>query len=273
MHDLPGAVRPPIGVSISRQSYRSGRIVLPPVHDHRIVVHASVATWSACRTTGTRHLRRRGDIDVVPSGDEGGYDAAAAYRALEIRLAPGVVERVANEIGRGGGRWGLVPRHMMRDERIVHLARALDSHVSAGAPGDSLYIESIGIALATQLLDLSVEVARLGPGLSAAQMQRLFDFVEAHLNQPLTIEALGREAGASSSHLRHCFKALTGMTVHRYVMQRRVERARVLLLRGTMSASEIALATGFSHQSHMARWMRRELGYTPRNLLRMHVGG
>jgi AraC family transcriptional regulator len=153
------------------------------------------------------------------------------------------------------------------------LARALDSHVSAGAPGDSLYIESIGIALATQLLDLSVEVARLGPGLSAAQMQRLFDFVEAHLNQPLTIEALGREAGASSSHLRHCFKALTGMTVHRYVMQRRVERARVLLLRGTMSASEIALATGFSHQSHMARWMRRELGYTPRNLLRMHVGG
>ncbi len=108
-------------------------------------------------------------------------------------------------------------------------------------------------AIATQLLDLSVEVAKRGRRLSAAQMQRLFDFVEAHLNQPLTIEALEREAGASSSHLRHCFKALTRMTVHRYVMQRRVERARLLLLRGTMSASEIALATGFSHQSHMAR--------------------
>ncbi len=58
MHDLSGAMQPPIGVSILRQSYRSGRIVLPPVRDHRIVVHASVATWSTCRTTGTRHLRR-----------------------------------------------------------------------------------------------------------------------------------------------------------------------------------------------------------------------
>jgi AraC family transcriptional regulator len=57
------------------------------------------------------------------------------------------------------------------------------------------------------------------------------------------------------------------MTVHRYVVRRRVERARTLLLQGELKASEVALASGFAHQSHMARWMRRELGLTPSELL------
>jgi AraC-like DNA-binding protein len=48
----------------------------------------------------------------------------------------------------------------------------------------------------------------------------------------------------------------------------RIERARLLLDEGGLSAAEVALAAGFSHQSHMARWMRRELGETPRTLLR-----
>jgi AraC family transcriptional regulator len=127
-------------------------------------------------------------------------------------------------------------------------------------------MHTIGIALATQLVGLSKNAANSRGGLSAIQLRRLFDFVEAHIDQPLTIEALAREAGASSSHLRHWFKQATGTTVHRYVVRRRVERARLLLLQGMLSAGEVALVAGFSHQSHMARWMRRELGYTPRVL-------
>lgn|GEM_PF-5293356 len=92
--------------------------------------------------------------------------------------------------------------------------------------------------------------------------------VEDNLDQPLTIGSLAREGGASSSHLRHWFKVATGETLHRYVMRRRVERARSLLMQGRMRLSEVALASGFSDPSHMARWMRRELDMTPRELLR-----
>jgi len=56
---------------------------------------------------------------------------------------------------------------------------------------------------------LSKNAANSRGGLSAIQLRRLFDFVEAHIDQPLTIEALAREAGASSSHLRHWFKQAT----------------------------------------------------------------
>jgi AraC family transcriptional regulator len=266
MRDLSAAMWPPAGVSVLQQHNKSGSILLPPLRDHRIIVHTSGATWSTCRVTGTRHLRRAGDIDLVPAGEEGGYEAETACKALEIQLAPSVLERVAYEMGHGGRRSGLEMRHIMKNERILHLARALDSERLTGAPGGSLYAETIGVALATQLVGLSKTTVNFSGGLSVEQLRRLFDFVEAHIDQPLTIEVLSREAGASSSHLRHWFKQATGTTVHRYVVRRRIERARLLLLQDRMSVAEVALEVGFAHQSHMARWMRRELGYTPRGL-------
>ena len=54
-----------------------------------------------------------------------------------------------------------------------------------------------------------------------------------------------------------------GMPVHQYVVRRRIERATILLRSGTLSSSEVALATGFAHQSHLARQMRRLKGVTP----------
>jgi AraC family transcriptional regulator len=62
------------------------------------------------------------------------------------------------------------------------------------------------------------------------------------------------------------------MAIHRYVMLRRVDRARTLVLQGRTPWSEAALLAGFSHQSHMARWMRRVLGATPTQLALAHRG-
>jgi AraC family transcriptional regulator len=61
------------------------------------------------------------------------------------------------------------------------------------------------------------------------------------------------------------------MAVHQYVIQRRVELAKTLLLRGEMSITEVALAAGFAHQSHLARHMRRALGMPPRAVKRLLV--
>jgi AraC family transcriptional regulator len=51
-------------------------------------------------------------------------------------------------------------------------------------------------------------------------------------------------------------------------VQRRVERAKVLLLEGRRSASQVALEVGFAHQSHLTQWMQRLLGVTPREIIR-----
>lgn len=256
--------QPKLTVAVSRQQYAAGPILLKPLHDHRIVIHDSQATWSTCMATGSRHLRRRGDIDIVPAGEEGGFAADTGCEALEIRVAPGLLDRAAKQTGRAVGRSGLTAQHILKDDRIVYLAMALQSERKLGIPNDLVLADAIGLALAVQLTTLSKDNIAFGNRLSAKQLNRVLDFIEAHIDRPLTIDTLAREAGASSSHLRHWFKHAMGTTIHRYVVRRRVERARLLLAQGTLSLSEVALAAGFAHQSHMARWMRRELGYSPR---------
>jgi AraC-like DNA-binding protein len=85
----------------------------------------------------------------------------------------------------------------------------------------------------------------------------------AHLRDELALEKLAEVAAFSGSHFRTLFKRSTGLPVHEYIIQRRVERARTLLLRRDLPASQIALEAGFAHQGHMARCMRRVLGLTP----------
>ena len=80
-------------------------------------------------------------------------------------------------------------------------------------------------------------------------------------------------AGANRAHteiyqLRTWFKAAMDVTIHRYILRRRVEHARQLLLQGDRKLSDVALEAGFAHQSHLAKWMRRELGRSPSELRR-----
>jgi AraC family transcriptional regulator len=233
---------------------------------HRIMVHASAATRSYCNQVGRYFVRRAGDIDLVPAGEEGGFEAETPFDTVEIVLQPALMERVAAELGGRAPASRLDTRHLLRDQRIEHLARALQSDLDLGAPSGSLFADSIGAALAVRLLSLD-EIEQTNR-LSDTQLKRVLEHIEAALHEPLSIDRLARAAGASSSHLRTWFKVATGVTLHRYVLRRRVERARVLLQQGDLSTSEVAELTGFAHQSHLAHWMRREIGQTPRDLRR-----
>ncbi|MDB4933589.1 MAG: transcriptional regulator, AraC family [Labilithrix sp.] len=269
---VPNSSWPPRGVHLAWRTNDAGRIVLPPVLEHRVNVHGSERTPSSCPASGFRYVRERGDVDVTPSGETSAHDAEVPSRTLELRISPGLLERVADELGTPRERAGLASRKLVRDARLAHIAWALEEESRSPAPLGALYIDSLGVALAVHLLGQhsAVRNAKEPSGLDALQLQRVIDYVEAHLDTALSLATLARVAGVSSAHLRHWFKAKMGLPVHRYVVHRRVERARVLLLQRTMPASEVALAAGFAHQTHMARWLRRELGVTPRELVRRH---
>lgn len=255
-------------ITIASRHIEAGVHRLPRAPHHRIMVHASAATRSYCKQVGRYFVRRAGDIDLVPAGQEGGFEAETSFDTIEIALQPALMERVAAELGGKAQALRLDTRHLLRDQRIEHLARALESELNANSPSDPLFADSIGAALAVRLLGLGEPDIDRTNRLSNAQLQRVLEHIEAALHEPLSIHQLSRVAGASSSHLRIWFKVATGVTLHRYVLRRRVERARVLLQRADLSTSEVAEMTGFAHQSHLAHWMRREIGQTPRDLRR-----
>ena len=110
-------------------------------------------------------------------------------------------------------------------------------------------------------------VAQLRPrirgGLAPRALRRVREFIETHLEENLSIEALAAIVGLSMYHFARAFKQSEGMTPHEYLVQRRVRRAQDLLVATDLPLSEIALASGFADQSHCARRFREHVGVTP----------
>ena len=167
-------------------------------------------------------------------------------------------------------RASLGPRIGARDPLVEHVVRALMAELAAPEPAGRIYADSLAVALTTRLLqNFATTICAAGrQTLSKPQVRRLVDYVEANLEGDLTLEELAGVAGMSIPHLTTLFRRTMGQSVHAYVMERRVQRARALLLQHRLTIAQVALETGFAHQSHLARWMRRLLGVTPSEILR-----
>jgi transcriptional regulator GlxA family with amidase domain len=94
-------------------------------------------------------------------------------------------------------------------------------------------------------------------------LRRVYEYILGHLEQKISIDALAEVAGLSTCHFARTFKQSEGMSPHRYVLQCRVRRAQELLAGTNMPLSEVAIAAGFSDQSHCTRCFRKLVGVTP----------
>ena len=141
--------------------------------------------------------------------------------------------------------------------------------------GSSLLRDSLGVALAARLLQRhyrgSLPMREVRGGLTHTKLERVIAHIEDNLASKLSLPSIAEIAGISVSHLKTLFRNSTGVPVYEYVLRRRVERAQLLLRNHRLSIAEIALATGFAHQSHLARHMHRILGYTPSAVRRRPV--
>jgi AraC family transcriptional regulator len=249
-----------------------GPISIPAAPDHRVRIHRGAPARGRCG--GQAFTSTRGDIDLLPAGVGEDWLGEEVTDAVLLTLPGAAFERAAVELGQGEPS-ALPARCLLRDPRIEHIAWALDAERNAGSSGGPLYAESLGVALAAHLLAVyaspAASVRIRARALSSGERQRITRYIEDHLDSSLTLLTLAAQLGMSASHFKALFRRSMGVPVHEYVIQRRVERAKSLLLRTDTPAAEIALATGFSHQSHMARCMRRVLGVTPSMLLRAQV--
>ena len=100
-------------------------------------------------------------------------------------------------------------------------------------------------------------------GLGASRRRRVADFIKAHLEEDIGLAALAAEAGLSRHHFGKAFKATSGKPPHRYITERRVQKAREMLLSDRASITDIALALGFSSHSHFTDVFHKTTGTTP----------
>jgi len=100
-------------------------------------------------------------------------------------------------------------------------------------------------------------------GLPPGVLRRVRAHIDANLEGNIDLADLAAVANLSRCHFARAFKQSVGATPHHYLVQRRLERAQELLAETEMPLAEIALATGFSDQSHFSRRFREHLHASP----------
>ena len=238
---------------------------------HSVCMYVGFPITAACRCDGVmrRGLQRPGSIDVIPPGVASAWEEDGPTTTLSVDLSRSLLESTADAIGIRPVP-ALAPRIQISDSKLEHMCWGLKAELEHGDREGRLFAESIGVAMAAHLLrpNVAVEIAVAKRGLTRRQLNATMDFIDAHLAGDISLSAIARAAGLSPSHFNTLFKRSVGQPVHRYVVQRRVERAVDLICRRGMRLSSAALEAGFADQSHMARCMRRVLGVTPTEVVR-----
>jgi AraC family transcriptional regulator len=254
----------------------AGRVESDPDRHHLLDLHASEPVRASIRLDG-REIRGtrllHGDINILPAGSTGRWHLDARSNALLLRLAPTILEEAVDAVSLKSTTQ-LRPAIRVRDPHIEHIGWLLKDERLADYPRGGLWLESAAYAIAMRLVRRSDDSLRL-PQLPARAMpkwrlRRVCDYIEANLDQDLSLRELAAAAGFSVPHFKVLFRHSIGLPVHRYVVERRVERARQLILRGERPMTDIALDVGFSHQSHMTRCVQRVLGIGPREIVALY---
>jgi AraC family transcriptional regulator len=146
-----------------------------------------------------------------------------------------------------------------RDALIDLLARTLHTTDEVRDRG---YIETLARAIVVRVTHICESNANVS-ALPKWRLTRVVDYIELHMSGPITVEALATAAGLSRAHFTAQFRVATGCRPHDFILLRRVEAAKRLLLGTTGELISIALAVGFQTQAHFSDVFKRLVGQSP----------
>jgi AraC family transcriptional regulator len=101
-------------------------------------------------------------------------------------------------------------------------------------------------------------------GLAPAKLRRTIAYIQAHLDQALSLTTLAAVAQTSPAHFARLFKLATGQTPYQYVILCRIECAKRLLTDTTLPLSTVGHEVGYADQSHFTALFRKHVASTPK---------
>jgi AraC family transcriptional regulator len=153
-------------------------------------------------------------------------------------------------------RFPLKPGVAIDDPITERLGRCL-LDATLGVPLHSVFQDSVGAALhlhfALRYGGMRIQNSAGKGGLAPWQLRLSRAEIEMNLGSKMFIETLAKKCGLSASHFARAFTISTELSPHRFIMQRRVEKAQDLLKSTDCALVEIGLQCGFADQSHFNR--------------------
>jgi len=252
-----------------------GEVETPPFKGHLVNVHLGAPHRLVQRRNERTHegLKATGAVDIVTADMPAYWRMAAASEDMSMLLEDRFIQRVTIEADADPDKIEIVPFFSAPDPQIERIGRSFLSEMETGGLGGELFTESLANVLALHLLRSHSSLGRRSrrrigreKGFSKRALSQAVDYINDNLSGKLALTEIAGAAHMSPHHFARSFKAATGLSPHRYVVHRRVERAKALLSGTDLTIAEIARAVGFSNASHLASHVRRLLGVSPRAL-------
>lgn len=262
------------GVAAERWFHPAGDLpAFVPVCTEIAVLVRGLSTVTR-RAAGTcqRTEAVRGTVWLCPAGLREDFITVSQdiTEVLHVYLPSQPFSALANDYSSQGFRTASLRYEAgFRDPLLEGIAEAILSEMQTETSTGRLLAESLACCLAARLLQSHSDASlKLPPravekGLDRRRLQRVLEFVEAHLESDISVVDLASTAALSRFHFTRAFKATTGKTPRQHVSERRLKLAKSLLARNGRSLIEIALACNFSSQANFSRAFRRATGVTP----------
>ncbi len=219
-------------------------------------------------------VARPGSICIFPRdcGQTRFFISEADFQSVVVELDAGRLEQLLHEDVQGSRL--LTPQLNINDPQIAFLLQSMRTEVEAGCAAGALYGESLSLALAAYLFGRYSTHAGNSEAadrkFSGAEINRILDYVHAHLGSDFSLVDLAHVVELSPRHFSRLFRNSFGTTPYKYVVSERVTQAKVLLTRKALSIVEVADRLGFANQSHFTDVFRKATGMPPRRYQEKH---
>jgi AraC family transcriptional regulator len=258
------------GLFISRYSVMSNSSAWIGATQMAIVMHEGEpfdVTWRSHESkTAEQLIVGPGQFHMAPADMPVHLSWRGTPRVMTVALASAFIETTV-----GAAFDGKIPeipaRPAIRDTTVEGLMTNLRAAMRKDCGLNGLRLDHLGALLAVHLFEIYGEGVKAPPrvhgGLGVSRQRRIVEYIEEHLTEDIGLERLAAEVALGQHHFGKAFKESLGRSPWRYVSERRIHRAKEMLLSEHRSITEIAHDLGFSSHSHLSEAFRRVTGMTP----------
>ena len=245
----------------------------PPIPELRLHVSLGQGAPSANADMGTgihRSRFRPGTLSLSPANARCDYAVDGTFENLILNIpladAVGLLQPAAPWFS---GDFGRLHGPFFHDPVICSLAEGLWAEAAADTPLGRLFLDGAALAVLAALLRRANGAQHSGTampsrgGLPPHRLRRVTDLVGDRLAENLALADLAEAAGLSPFHFARVFRAETGVTPHRWLVEQRIRRAKELLATTELPIADVARACGFLSQAGLTAAFKRVAGTTP----------
>jgi AraC family transcriptional regulator len=214
--------------------------------------------------------------DPFTAGVTGLYDlmrsptaeVQSACRFLSFYLPFRALDEIASDVGHQHIRQLNFRHGKAYDDPVMrNIAACVLPALERPAEANKLFVDHIAFACRAHVARTYGQLETVRPpargGLAPWQQRRAEEFLSANIDGDVGLADLAKECGLSVSYFTRAFRQATGTPPHRWLVERRVDKAKGRLRESSMQLSEIAFDCGFADQSHFTRTFTRVVGMSP----------